>query len=414
MANNLFADVPAACVAKSTVDFATAGFDSTNTRIIYEVGSPLKSYIPGRAINAVTSFTAGKGYYIVPKLDMDKSSVLAPPLPTGGLTQLNAPTGLTLGTATSTTQPLTWTDTNSSPNEVSYKIQVSPAGAGTWTDATVTGLSATGGTVTGLTASTAYDYRVIAVGDGSTTTDSNPSSTASGSTASGGGGSIISSAPWKQYTEADTGVTQSGGTISVVSDQVAANISGGISSYDLIQGTTGNQPAYVASALNSLPGINLAPNKSLTQRFSVSPINRPLVRGALVVFTSLNTSGSGAYGYVGYFSGGASRCDFGVENNGKPFMYSGALLIGPSALAINTPYWFWCEYLSGGTGNLYINDVLVVNGSTGSHTDYTGGGIGDAADTANAYVMIDGFIDSLPSSTVRTDVYNAVKAKYGF
>lgn len=84
MANNLFADVPAACVAKQTIDFATAGFDSTNTRIIYEVGSPLKSFVPGRSINAVTGFTTDKGYYIVPKLDMDKTAYLAPPIAGGG------------------------------------------------------------------------------------------------------------------------------------------------------------------------------------------------------------------------------------------------------------------------------------------------------------------------------------------
>lgn len=84
MANNLFADVPAAAVARQTISFASAGFDTTNTRIIYEVGSPLKSYVPGRAINAVTGFTTGNGYYIVPKLDMDKSAYLIPPIPEGG------------------------------------------------------------------------------------------------------------------------------------------------------------------------------------------------------------------------------------------------------------------------------------------------------------------------------------------
>lgn len=100
-----------------------------------------------------------------------------------GATTLNAPTGVALGTATTTTQPITWTDTNTSPNENSYKVQQSPAGAGTWTDSTMTGLSSTGATVTGLTASTSYDYRVVAVGDGTTTTNSAPSSTVTGSTA---------------------------------------------------------------------------------------------------------------------------------------------------------------------------------------------------------------------------------------
>lgn len=84
MPNNLFANVPAACVAKQTLDFATAGLDVDNTRIIYEVGSPLRSWVPGRAINAITGFTENKGYYVIPKLDMDKSDVLAPPSDVGG------------------------------------------------------------------------------------------------------------------------------------------------------------------------------------------------------------------------------------------------------------------------------------------------------------------------------------------
>ncbi len=96
----------------------------------------------------------------------------------------DAPTGLTLGTATSTTQPLTWSApaSNGGASITDYVVQSSPAGAGTWTtfaDGTSTSTSAT---VTGLSASTAYDYRVAAVnsvGQGAY------SSTASGSTAAG-------------------------------------------------------------------------------------------------------------------------------------------------------------------------------------------------------------------------------------
>ena len=110
MANNLFADVPAACVALQTIDFAGAGFDETNTRIIYEVGSPLKSWVPGRSINAVTGFTSDKGYYIVPKADMDMETYLAPPIPagTGGGGGGDTPTYLVL---TSAGSPNTITET---------------------------------------------------------------------------------------------------------------------------------------------------------------------------------------------------------------------------------------------------------------------------------------------------------------
>lgn len=82
MANNLFANIPAVCVAKSTITFAAAGFTSGNIRIVYEVGAPLKSWIPGRSINAISGFTQGKGYYIVPALNLDMSAILYPPLDT--------------------------------------------------------------------------------------------------------------------------------------------------------------------------------------------------------------------------------------------------------------------------------------------------------------------------------------------
>jgi hypothetical protein len=76
---NLFANTPAACVAKQNVLFADAGFDASNTLIIFRVGSPLASWIPGRAINAVNAFEINKGYYIVPKVNMNKSQYVARP-----------------------------------------------------------------------------------------------------------------------------------------------------------------------------------------------------------------------------------------------------------------------------------------------------------------------------------------------
>lgn len=81
MANNLFANVPAACVAKQTISFASAGFNSTNTEIIYVVGSPIKSFVPGRPINGISGFVEGSGYWIVPKISMDKTAILIPPVP---------------------------------------------------------------------------------------------------------------------------------------------------------------------------------------------------------------------------------------------------------------------------------------------------------------------------------------------
>lgn len=75
---NLKANIPAAVVAKTTATFAFAGINSTNTHIIYEVGDPLKSYVPGRLINGITGFEAGKGYYFIAKTDLDLTGYLVP------------------------------------------------------------------------------------------------------------------------------------------------------------------------------------------------------------------------------------------------------------------------------------------------------------------------------------------------
>lgn len=92
-------------------------------------------------------------------------------------------TGLTLGTPTSTTQPLTWTAPADGGSAITdYAIQWSPAGANTWTTFADGVSTTTSTTVTGLTASTNYDYRVAAVNAIGTGTNS---STATGATTSG-------------------------------------------------------------------------------------------------------------------------------------------------------------------------------------------------------------------------------------
>ena len=112
------------------------------------------------------------------------SSASSAVTPSAGATAPAQVTGLTLGTATSTTQPLTWTAPNNGGSAITdYAVQWSPAGAGTWaTFADGTGTT-TSATVTGLTASTSYDYRVAAVNAIGTGTNS---ATSTGSTASAG------------------------------------------------------------------------------------------------------------------------------------------------------------------------------------------------------------------------------------
>lgn len=88
-------------------------------------------------------------------------------------------TGLTVGTTTSTTAPLTWSAVSGARD---YEVQWSPAGAGSWTTFSDGYSTATSATVTGLTASTAYDFRVRAVNLGPNSPGAY-STTATGTTA---------------------------------------------------------------------------------------------------------------------------------------------------------------------------------------------------------------------------------------
>lgn len=77
---NIVANTANILVAKSTVDFVTAGITDSNTHIIFKVDGDLQSYVPGRLINGITGFEADKGYYIVSKSNLNLSTILAPPL----------------------------------------------------------------------------------------------------------------------------------------------------------------------------------------------------------------------------------------------------------------------------------------------------------------------------------------------
>ena len=143
-------------------------------------------------------------------------------------------TGLTLGTATDTTQPLTWTAPSNGGSAITdYVIQYAIASSGSWTtfsDGTSTTASTT---VTGLTASTSYDYRVAAVNAIGTGTNS---ATSTGSTAAAAAtlrfDRAISnvtesgSAPWKYTGATDTTTGSSQGAVSQAS--LAVGVDGSV------------------------------------------------------------------------------------------------------------------------------------------------------------------------------------------
>jgi hypothetical protein len=80
---------------------------------------------------------------------------------TDSLGTLAAPTGIASPAQTATTIDLTWTAV---PDAETYGIERSPAGAGTWVEVQTSATNSA--TVTGMTASTSYDFRIAARADG--------------------------------------------------------------------------------------------------------------------------------------------------------------------------------------------------------------------------------------------------------
>jgi uncharacterized protein DUF4082/fibronectin type III domain protein len=90
-----------------------------------------------------------------------------------------APTGLTVGTVTSSSVALSWTDVST---ETSYRIERSADGVSGWTLVGSTPANTTTFTDIGLSAAVSYYYRVLAINGGGT---SAPSATVMATTAPG-------------------------------------------------------------------------------------------------------------------------------------------------------------------------------------------------------------------------------------
>jgi hypothetical protein len=174
-------------------------------------------------------------------------------------------TGLTLGTATSTTQPLSWTAPSGTPTD--YIIEYKASSSGTWltfADGTSTTVSTT---VTGLLAATSYDYRVSAVnasgtgtvsatGTGSTagglTTDFPRLSSHSGATESGGSG-----AAWNYDATGDTACGVSDKSLTLAQDgafEFTLRGAVGFSFFGLDETNTAQDPTSILYGMYSSSG----------------------------------------------------------------------------------------------------------------------------------------------------------------
>ncbi|WP_030690599.1 chitinase [Streptomyces globisporus] len=133
------------------------------------------SFTTGASTTAVTIYT--HGWYGTPAYQADDLSLYGPG---GDPVQLPAaPTGLTAGSPTSTSVPLSWTAV---PGATSYHVY-----QGATRIQTVTGTTAT---ATGLTASTPYTFQVTAVNSAGESPKSAPVTATTTSGGGGGGGGL--------------------------------------------------------------------------------------------------------------------------------------------------------------------------------------------------------------------------------
>lgn len=112
--------------------------------------------------STVTGLTSGTRYdFEIITSNAYGSSVSAIASATVGSVAPAAVTGLATSNATSTTMTLSWTASATGTAPISYQAQVSPTGANTWTNSGSL-VSGTSITLTGLTAATTYDFRIVA------------------------------------------------------------------------------------------------------------------------------------------------------------------------------------------------------------------------------------------------------------
>jgi len=124
-------------------------------------------------------------------------------------------TGLTTSGATSSTMTLSWTAPGSGGTPTAYTVNDRVTGAGSWSAAT-TSASGSPFTVTGLSASTSYDFEVIATNSGGAGTASSTATASTGAAgaAPGAPGNLAASAATSSTMGLTWTAPGSGGTVS--------------------------------------------------------------------------------------------------------------------------------------------------------------------------------------------------------
>lgn len=325
---------------------------------------------------------------------------------------LNAP-GSFNATAVSTTEiDLTWTDTNSSPNEQNFTIERSLDNV-SWTSQATPAANSTSYNATGLTAGTLYYFRIKANGNGSSTLDS---TYATDSATTSAGGMSIATAPWESRFDCDASV--SGGP-SVVDDgtgkaeRVKDVIHPGFSTWDFITSGPSNNPTIVSSGINSKKCILVDTGKFMNQTLSNHT-------GAVTLFCVLQPKTSlAAFGY--FLAGTNGHLDFGhgsgtgFGGGAKPYLYTGngSVNYGSNNLVVDTSYVI-CLRKDASSANfkMWVNTTVEVDGAiSGANTDYGGMLLGHSSDGSPCWIREGGYIKQALSDADVLSLINEFKSR---
>lgn len=153
-----------------TVTGPLADFPMVGLMVVHHTVAGTTLSLTGDSSNVVWS--TGAGQHTILEFTWDGSEYVwtsRTKSTTAALTQLSTPASFAATAASDTQINLTWADV---ANESSYLIEVSDTGSGGWSTLATPAAGSTSYNHTGLTAETTKYYRIKAVGDGATYSDS--------------------------------------------------------------------------------------------------------------------------------------------------------------------------------------------------------------------------------------------------
>lgn len=340
------------------------------------------------------------------------------------LPALNTPGSFAAGTPTSTGCPLTWTDTNSSPNEASLQIQITLATDTTYSSPVQTltpAANAVSASGSGLTAATNYRARIRAKGDGTTTGDSPWSADVTFTT--GAAVATIATAPWwiqYDFNDSASYTTTNDGTndrlYRIWNQKNKAGYPTAPQSDSLEQATAANRPIFRAAQLNGRNCIELneGTNSLLIASLSVNSKAKPITR---IMVIQPKTIVAGSYRWIAYGGSAAGLAAIVYTDTAKAALYGGQFLPGTTTLVVNNTYIITGVYTDNNTtSKIYVNGNLEATGDAGTGQpnavlEMLGRDTATTA-TANVWVFEDLVLDGQFSPSDFTAIHNELKTRY--